>query len=79
MKTKLSYDVQKIQVDSAKSLGNETNLQTPAEAINKSKEFSSSKSTGFVDTKYEKPFPDNDDSEDREEDTVNFLGWSYGY
>ena len=79
MKSVITYNVQKIQVASAKSLESEINLQTPTEAINKSKEFSSSKSTGFVEVKYKKPFPEDTASEEREDDTVNFLDWSYVY
>lgn len=79
MKTVVTYNVKKIQVETAKSLETATGLQTAAEAINKAKEFSSSRTSSPVEVKYEKPFPEDTASEEKEDDTVNFLGWSYGY
>lgn len=75
----ITYDVKKIQVETAKSLETVTGLQTATEAIDKAKEFDSPKTSSLVEVKYKKPFPDNTDSEEREDDTVNLLGWSYGY
>lgn len=77
MQSTINYDVQKIKVDSKAEVLETENLKPSATAIDKSIEFSSPKTSGFVNVKHEGPFPDDNIAEDREEDTVNCLLWSY--
>jgi hypothetical protein len=76
MTTNISYDVQKTQIDSnAEVLDVSKDIKTSAEAIDKSIEYSTPKSSGFVKVKQKKPC--TRDTEEREEDTVNMLFWSH--
>lgn len=78
MTTNISYDVQKTQIDSnAEVLEVSKDIKTSAEAIDKSIEYSTPKSSGFVKVKQKKPFLGTRDTEEREEDTVNMLFWSH--
>lgn len=78
MATNISYDVQKTQIDSnAEVLDVSKDIKTSVEAIDKSIEYSTPKSSGFVKVNQKKPFLDSRDAEEREEDTVNMLFWSH--
>lgn len=78
MATNISYDVQKTQIDSnAEVLDVSKDIKTSVEAIDKSIEYSTPKSSGFVKVNQKKPFLDSRAAEEREEDTVNMLFWSH--
>lgn len=78
MTANISYDVQKTQIDSnAEVLEVSKDIKTSAEAIDKSIEYSTPKSSGFVKVKQKKSFLGTRDTEEREEDTVNMLFWSH--
>lgn len=78
MTANISYDVQKTQIDSnAEVLEVSKDIKTSAEAMDKSIEYSTPKSSGFVKVKQKKLFLGTRDTEEREEDTVNMLFWSH--